>query len=1260
MKRKLLLSVLIVLIGLAVVAIASAEIHYYETTKDSVPIWSSYSSNSTCLTEITTKGYVLKVKDYVKNSSGNTWYLISSGSYNGVSLADRWVYSGNVKEHSHNCKGNGGVCKSTGCGYVYSYNITSMSGLYQGDVKDGAKYWTMPYSTGKSVNKGTIAYQSVVSVTGKTTNADGNVWYKLSNGYWVYSDNLKAHKHDCTSNGGACKFSGCTYSFPLKVSSYSATYVVTNKDGAGIWSLPYVTGKSVKKRTEAKGAVLKIVGKAENADDHEWYKLSDGNWVWPENITRRYTITYDANGAPYCLAPQYKLHGDSITVYGKPPKYPGYIFQYWSTKTTDGTLYKSLYGYEAGKDKYSKNADVTLYAIWKKCTSHDYTGGICNKCDYEYPLSVEKMSDTPYAVSVSDGAKIWARPYSDKSTMIRVEKKNEILIVNGKVTNQVGNVWYRLTDGHWVYSENVARSYKIEYVLNGGTNNSANPVYYYGQDLSGLKNPSRTGYEFTGWQYDSITLPIVNIKIPSIKSDKVTITATWKAVPYKIAFNGNGSSAGSMSTLKATYDSTIKLTYNAFKRTGYSFKAWNTKSNGSGTSYSDGASVKNLTSKKDATATLYAQWKANTYTVAFNGNGATSGSIESKSVAYGSSVNLPKNTFKKTNYVFNGWNTASDGSGMAYADGASIQNLTATDGAVITLYAQWKLPSDPSEPVDPDNPTDPTDPTEPVDPDNPTDPTDPTEPVDPDNPTDPTDPTEPVDPDNPTDPTDPTEPVTYTMTLNPNGGSVSTKTKTVTYGVVYGTLPIPVRDGYTFDGWWTTKNTGGKKVTATTVCKDTADFMLYARWTADSTEPEDKVAAFVTRCYRIILGREPDEGGMKTWLNELNSGRKAASEIIDRFVNSPEFQGKNYSNEEAVEILYKAMLGRGSDPNGKKNWVDKLINGQPFAVVINGFCVSKEFNDICASYGIKPGSVTIPEDEPKTPDEKIKAFVRRCYKIILNREPDEGGMNTWFNELKSRRKAASEIIDRFVNSPEFTGKDYTKGESVEILYKAMLGRGSDAAGKETWVSKLLNGQSFAAVINGFCNSSEFNAICASYGITPGSVRVQYLSGQSEEELSMLAYKAKAPITKKSETNPTRVEIINPSDTIDLNIGTAVQAVYINEEKAKEFISRCYRCILGREASAAELDNWIGQMTNGTKTPDQIARGFLFSNEFKGKNISNEDLVKILYKVYMNRDADPEGLKTWTEKLDNGTSLNDLLNTFSQTNEFKKVVSEMSK
>ena len=424
-------------------------------------------------------------------------------------------------------------------------------------------------------------------------------------------------------------------------------------------------------------------------------------------------------------------------------------------------------------------------------------------------------------------------------------------------------------------------------------------------------------------------------------------------------------------------------------------------------------------------------------------------------------------------------------------------------------------------------------------------------------------------------------------------------------------------------------------------------------------DPRESIRGFITRCYEIILGREPDAGGLKTWYNELNSGRKSASEIIDRFVNSKEFLGKNYSPEDAVDILYRTMLGRNADPAGKANWVSKLENGQTLANVINGFCFSREFRGLCDSYGIRAGFVNI-ENTDTTPEGKIKAFVQRCYRIILDREADPNGMQTWYEQLSSGKKAAAEIIDRFVNSPEFSGKRYNPNDSVEILYKAMLGRGSDAAGKANWVNKLNFGQPFAVVINGFCVSKEFTGICAAYGIRPGSVNVQ-LSGMAEEEaLSKLAYEAKEPIVRRSETNPNRVEIINPSDTIDLNIGTAMQAIYINEEKAKEFIGRCYRVILGREASEAEVETWIGQMVNGTKSPDQIARGFLFSNEFKAKNINNEALVKILYKVYMNRDADPDGLKTWTEKLDNGTALKDLLDTFAKTGEFKKVVNEMSK
>ena len=76
-------------------------------------------------------------------------------------------------------------------------------------------------------------------------------------------------------------------------------------------------------------------------------------------------------------------------------------------------------------------------------------------------------------------------------------------------------------------------------------------------------------------------------------------------------------------------------------------------------------------------------------TVAFNGNGATSGSMSSIKVPAGGSQALPSNTFTRDGYMFNGWNTASNGSGTSYADGANYTAPAESAGQTITLYAQW-------------------------------------------------------------------------------------------------------------------------------------------------------------------------------------------------------------------------------------------------------------------------------------------------------------------------------------------------------------------------------------------------------------------------------------------------------------------------------------------------------------------------------------------------------------------------------------------
>ncbi len=71
--------------------------------------------------------------------------------------------------------------------------------------------------------------------------------------------------------------------------------------------------------------------------------------------------------------------------------------------------------------------------------------------------------------------------------------------------------------------------------------------------------------------------------------------------------------------------------------------------------------------------------------------------------------------------------------------------------------------------------------------------------------------------------------VTYTVSFNANGGSVSTSGMTVKKGSPYGTLPTPTRDYYTFDGWFTAAN-GGTQVTSSTTFTSSSNITLYAQW----------------------------------------------------------------------------------------------------------------------------------------------------------------------------------------------------------------------------------------------------------------------------------------------------------------------------------------------------------------------------------------------------------------------------------------------
>ena len=71
----------------------------------------------------------------------------------------------------------------------------------------------------------------------------------------------------------------------------------------------------------------------------------------------------------------------------------------------------------------------------------------------------------------------------------------------------------------------------------------------------------------------------------------------------------------------------------------------------------------------------------------------------------------------------------------------------------------------------------------------------------------------------------------FTVTFNPNQGTVEPTSKTVTYGHNYDELPTPNRTGFQFDGWYDAL-TGGSKITNSSIVNRAENHSLFAHWIA--------------------------------------------------------------------------------------------------------------------------------------------------------------------------------------------------------------------------------------------------------------------------------------------------------------------------------------------------------------------------------------------------------------------------------------------
>ena len=474
-----------------------------------------------------------------------------------------------------------------------------------------------------------------------------------------------------------------------------ATFTIENpnfaKDNLTNTGITYVTGYN---NSTAREYYVKSV--MPTLDDG----IKESRWVSLDGTTKTDGTTY-----PKSFKVMVKTDTDVTVTSGL---FKDYFYGLAGKEVSDLTKcatkpYYTLDGYYLGTDDnaecyytYDKTNDKM---ITKKSTfSADYADDIMELT----PKFTPKSYDIVYSLNGGQWKKGVSADLENTNKEQYVYSVGKVLNINVEKRGYLFTGWYadinnpivlttKVTDTEHGLKSFLAKWSPIHYDIKFDKN-TADAGSMTGQNIAYdtttalTKNEyTKKGYSFNGWNTKADgsgtkyadEADVTNLSYTD--GDTITLYAQWSANPYKLTFNANKGSCSEASRM-VKYDSTYGVLPTA-TRIGYTFDGWYTLEN-------NGVKVtKDTVMQSVYGETVYAHWNANSYNIRFDGNKASSGSMDAEYILYDETKPLTANAYKKTGYTFTGWNTKADGSGKTYHDEDNVLNL-ATNG-VITLYAQW-------------------------------------------------------------------------------------------------------------------------------------------------------------------------------------------------------------------------------------------------------------------------------------------------------------------------------------------------------------------------------------------------------------------------------------------------------------------------------------------------------------------------------------------------------------------------------------------
>ena len=190
----------------------------------------------------------------------------------------------------------------------------------------------------------------------------------------------------------------------------------------------------------------------------------------------------------------------------------------------------------------------------------------------------------------------------------------------------------------------------------------------------------REGYLFECWEYNQTTFsPGDSILNPSQNARRIVFKAIWKPITYTINFYDNNTL---IKTLVCEYDQEYIMESYGLSKYGYDLLGWEWY----GRLYELDESILNFTKENGREYDFKAKFTPWAYTITFNAGGGE-GAMVAQQHTFGTSNTLPANTFTKTGYIFDGWQSDFGD----FKDKASIFNLQGLtqNNQNITFTAKW-------------------------------------------------------------------------------------------------------------------------------------------------------------------------------------------------------------------------------------------------------------------------------------------------------------------------------------------------------------------------------------------------------------------------------------------------------------------------------------------------------------------------------------------------------------------------------------------